>query len=277
MNKQAIWALALKDMKAVTSSVQIWLPMVIIPVVFCLLIPLGMVLGLRFYSLDALGDIQALVNTMEGLPAGPMRDSIMQWESLEQQLLFFMAVYIMTPLFLLIPLMVASIIAANSFVGEKEGRTLESLLFAPVDLVSLFIGKVLSAFLPAMLVTLGCAVLYSLTINIAGAPLMGRWILPQWNWLAMLFYVVPAMSLGAILFNVAVSARVKGFQEAYQMGVMVILPVFALFFGQVTGLLLFSIPIMLAVGTVVFAISWWAMTRLARSFDRNRLFSSQVR
>ncbi len=277
MNKQAIWALAVKDMRAVTSSVQIWLPMVILPVVFCLLMPLGLVLSLRFLSLDALGDIQALLQTMEDLPAGPMRASIMQWESLEQRLLYFTAVYIMTPLFLLIPMMVSSIIAANSFVGEKEGRTLESLLYTPIDLVSLFVGKVLSALLPAVIVTFGCAVLYSLTINLAGAPLMGRWILPQWNWIVMIVYVVPSLSLGAILVNVAISARVKGFQEAYQMGVMVILPVLALFVGQTTGVLLFSIPAMFVVGTLVLLISYWGVRRLARSFDRNRLFASQVR
>lgn len=277
MNKQAIWALAVKDMRAVTSSVQIWLPMVILPVVFCLLMPLGLVLSLRFLSLDALGDIQALLQTMEDLPAGPMRASIMQWESLEQRLLYFTAVYIMTPLFLLIPMMVSSIIAANSFVGEKEGRTLESLLYTPIDLVSLFVGKVLSALLPAVIVTFGCAVLYSLTINLAGAPLMGRWILPQWNWIVMIVYVVPSLSLGAILLNVAISARVKGFQEAYQMGVMVILPVLALFVGQTTGVLLFSIPAMFVVGTLVLLVSYWGVRRLARSFDRNRLFASQVR
>ena len=45
--------------------------------------------------------------------------------------------------------MISSVVAASSFVGEKERKTLESLLYTPIDIASLFWGKLLSAFIPA--------------------------------------------------------------------------------------------------------------------------------
>ena len=39
--------------------------------------------------------------------------------------------YLLAPLFLIVPLMVSAVLAADAFAGEKERRTLESLLHLP--------------------------------------------------------------------------------------------------------------------------------------------------
>ena len=277
MDKRTIWAIAAKDMRAIRSSVQIWLPMLIIPLVFCLLLPLGLTLGLRYAPLEAMGNIDSMVAMLENLPPGSLKERMLSWPEVEQTILYFTAVYMFAPLFLLIPLMVSSVVAANSFVGEKEAGTLESLLYSPIDLMSLFVGKVLSAFVPAMLLTLGSAVIYTIVINVSAYPLMGEFILPQWNWVLLLLWVTPAISLGAILINVVISARVKGFQEAYQLGGMVVLPIIAVFAGQMMGWVLFDTRILATLGLLIALLDWWGLRRIVASMDRTSLFASQVR
>ena len=39
--------------------------------------------------------------------------------------------YLLAPLFLIVPLMVSAVLAADAFAGEKERKTLESLLHLP--------------------------------------------------------------------------------------------------------------------------------------------------
>ena len=48
---------------------------------------------------------------------------------------------------------------------------MESLLFAPLDLPSLFGAKILAAFLPALLLTILCSLFYGIIVNVVAYPL----------------------------------------------------------------------------------------------------------
>ena len=49
--------------------------------------------------------------------------------------------YLIAPLFLILPLVLSCMIAAEAFVGEKERKTLEALLYTPATDAELFLGK----------------------------------------------------------------------------------------------------------------------------------------
>lgn len=211
------------------------------------------------------------------MPPGSIRDSILQWDEQNLQILYFFLVYLFAPFFLMIPVMISSVVAASSFVGEKERKTLESLLYTPIDIASLFWGKLLSAFIPAIGLTLISALGYMLVVNILGYDLFGQFIFPQANWLVLIFWVVPTVSLFAIFLNVYVSARVKGFQEAYQLGGLVILPIIALFVSQMAGIMFFSSLVLVALGFIMLVVDLFLVYKTTKDFDRNRLFMSQVK
>lgn len=276
MNRRAVWAIALKDIQAIRTNIQIWLPIVIIPTIFALVLPAGIILALTHWDIEAIGNVGVMLDTIEKLPSGALREALFGWETVEQQVAYFFLVYLFAPFFLLIPVMISSVVAANSFVGEKEGKTLESLLFTPLDMTSMFVGKLLSAFIPAQAVTVGCFILYSLVVNLVGLPLFGRAILPQLNWMALILWVVPAISLLAIFVNVYISARVKGFQEAYQLGGLMVLPILALIGGQIAGVLFLSVTVLFVIGLVVLLLDLVFIYWTGRHLDRNRLFESQV-
>lgn len=272
----AIKALAKKDLKSITSSVQIFLPIIIVPVIFCIIMPAILVLAARFTDIANTGNVSSLLKLLDKLPEGALKLKLESFPDINQKFLFLFINYFFAPLFLLIPIMAASLVAANSFAGEKERRTLESLLFSPVDIFSLFIGKVLAAFLLAMFLAFGSFLFFGLTVNILAYPIYNALIFPQSNWWVLVFWVTPTFSLLTILFNVAVSAKVKGFQEANQMSVFIILPILALVVSQATGALLVDSRILWFIGLFALLISAFALWRMVGHFDRNRLFESQI-
>ena len=48
MNKRAAKAIITKDIKAISSNIQLWLPMIVVPLFFSLVLPLVLVLPARF-------------------------------------------------------------------------------------------------------------------------------------------------------------------------------------------------------------------------------------
>lgn len=99
-----------KDIRSITSNKQIFAVLLIVPLVLTVVLPSVFVLVLT-QKPDAASDFQKLLD--------------------------------MPPFFLIVPIMASSVMAASSFVGEKEKHTLETLLYSPLSLRQLFQSKVL--------------------------------------------------------------------------------------------------------------------------------------
>ncbi len=96
-----------------------------------------------------------------------------------------MLAYLFLPFFLLIPAMASSVIASDSFAGEKERKTIEGLLATPLSDAELMLGKILVAFVPSMIVTLASFAAYTVIVDSLGFGLFGRLILPTINWVLL--------------------------------------------------------------------------------------------
>jgi fatty-acid desaturase len=79
---------------------------------------------------------------------------------------------------------------------------------------------------------------------------------------------VAALAIGAL---VHVSARVRGFQEAYQLGGLVVLPVVVLLLGQVTGVLYLDLAAVVVIAGIVWLLAAGTLSIGYRSFRRERL------
>jgi ABC-2 type transport system permease protein len=167
-------------------------------------------------------------------------------------------------------------IALHSFVGEKEKRTMETLLFSPITVKELFIGKVLSAFIPSIIITWVSFFLFGIITVSLTFNMFGYFIFPNANWLILMLWVVPMITILTILVNVFVSARAKGFQEAQQLGGILILPIMGLFIGQATGFLVIK-PILLAlIGVIILMLNFILLKVMTKYNDRNTLFEKQI-
>lgn len=276
MNKRLIWLIASKDIKAITSSVQVWLGLILLPVIFSVILPLAFILAIKYLPLTSPEFTDLVDNILKGLQETKAGEFISSLPSMKHQIIFVVINYMFGSIFLLIPTLNAMMIALHSFVGEKERRTMETLLFSPITVKDLFLGKVLSAFFPAIGITLISFVLFgTITISLT-YNMFGFLIFPNTNWLILILWVVPMITIMTILVNVFVSARAKGFQEAQQMGGLLILPIMGLFVGQATGFLVMNPVVLSLIGFILLIINLVLLKLMTKYNDRNRLFEQQI-
>ncbi|QOS77462.1 ABC transporter permease subunit [Paenibacillus sp. JNUCC31] len=275
-NRQAIRALVRKDIQAITASVQLWLPMLIVPLIIGIIMPAVLLWTASRMELRSLGNMSFLLDTLDTLTHSGQIPRLVSMPTDNHRIVYYLGLYMFAPLFLIIPVMASSILTANSFAGEKERKTLEGLLFTPMSMETLFKGKVLAALIPSLLLSWTTFIIYGIIANILMYPMFGKWMFPNLNWIILVLWVVPACSLVVILFNVLISAKVRGFQEAYQLGGLVVIPLLALIAGQASGMLLISPFMLLLIGAVLLLISF-ALLRLVTLWNsRQQLAESQI-
>ncbi|OMF56472.1 ABC transporter permease subunit [Paenibacillus sp. FSL R5-0766] len=275
-NRQAIRALVRKDIRSVTASVQLWLPMLIVPLIIGIIMPSALLWAASRMELRSVGNISFLLESLDALTHGGQIPQLASMPTDNHRIVYYLAMYMFAPLFLIIPVMASSILTANSFAGEKERKTLEGLLFTPISMSTLFKGKVLAALIPSILLSWVTFLIYGIIANILMYPMFGTLMFPNLNWIILVVWVVPACSLMVILLNVLISAKVRGFQEAYQLGGLIVLPLIALVAGQASGMLLIGPWILLMIGAVLLLISL-VLLRLVTSWNsRQQLAESQI-
>jgi ABC-2 type transport system permease protein len=179
--------------------------------------------------------------------------------------------HLVAPLFLIVPLMVSAVLAGDSFAGEKERRTMETLLHLPVRARDLYIAKLLAGFLPSVGVAWIGFALFCVVSTISTWPVMGRAFLPTWLWAIVILWIAPAVAAVGLGIMVRVSARVRNTPEAQQLGGAVVLPLVVLAVGQATYLLLWPPVVALTVGAVLWAMAIWLNVRGAQAFTRERM------
>lgn len=259
----AVRGVVAKDLRAVTRSKSVIIPMLAVPVLLMVLLPGA--IGLAARATPGV-QVDRFLSDVPGDLARPILDL-----PVEEQLIVLVNGYLLAPLFLIVPLMVSAVLAADAFAGEKERRTLESLLHSPIRDRDLFLAKFLSAFLPAVAVSWLGFLAFVVVANGVAWPVMHRIFVPTQLWGVMILWVAPAVATLGLAVMVRVSARTHTAQEANQLGGAVILPLIFLAVGQSTGLLLVTLPIALAVGAVIWVIALLLLRGGVRRFTRDAL------
>jgi len=188
-----------------------------------------------------------------------------------QMMVVYLLVYMMAALYLLLPRFVAIGFAADSFAGEKERKTLEALLYTPTTDWELLLGKLLSAWLPALGVAWGGFLLYTVMANLAAWPVMGRLFFPTTMWVILAVWVAPAVAGLGVGAMVLISSRARTYQEAYQLGGMVAMLIVGLLVLQVSGVMVFSAWLVALLGLLFWAIDAALLWFGRRGFRRSKL------
>jgi len=137
-------------------------------------------------------------------------------------------------LWLIFPVSIPSVLAANSIVGEKEANTLEPLLATPIRTWELLLGKALASVFPALLLTwLPFLVLVLTAYRLAPASVLHATLLSA-PWLVGIFLLAPTLTLLTVMFLVIVSAWATEVRTANQLGAVLIAPLVAMIVIQVT-------------------------------------------
>ncbi len=168
-------------------------------------------------------------------------------------------------LYLLLPIILPSVIAAYSIVGEKTSHTLEPLLATPVHVWELLVGKSLIALLPSLIATWLCGAVFIITTAFFALSRQVFWAVVSPAWLVVLLLWTPLLALIAIAVMVAISSRVNDPRTAQQVSAWAVIPFLALFYGQLFGLIVLGITFALLVSLVLVllvVLTFWIATRL---------------
>ncbi len=136
MTLEPILILGVRDIRTALKNRSVSIPMIVVPVVILVIMPVVLLRSLiGAGGEDMLSDLQPL---LEGLPPSAVYLAELP---LTEAGIILITHYILAPLFLVIPLMVASVLGAESFAGEKERGTLEALLYTPLSRIQLLAWK----------------------------------------------------------------------------------------------------------------------------------------
>ena len=175
-------------------------------------------------------------------------------------------------LLLLSPIGGSMAIAAYSVIGEKQARTLEPLLATPITTAELLAAKAAGALLPAFALSVAALLLYVGLIALFGEPGVAAAVAGP-RTLVLVFVLGPLAGLAALLLAVCVSSRVNDARSAQQIGVLIILPVIALFITQLRGDLTLTVAGVLAIAAVLVVVDMALLALGVAIFERESILT----
>ena len=116
------------------------------------------------------------------------------------------------------PVTVALVLALESFVGEKERRSIESLLSSPLSDFQLYFGKLLAALIPSLMASYLGMALYLIWVYFQGI-----WF-PTGGLLVQIFALATTNCLLMVSGAVVVSSQTTSMRAANLLAVFIILP-----------------------------------------------------
>ena len=239
MNFQRILTVIDKEWAEVFKNRLVLFTVAFLPIVFTVL-PLGALAGTRSAGGSNPGDLPPQFLAMCGGLAGA---DCLQYFILNEFMILFM----------IMPLIIPISIASYSIVGEKTTRSLEPLLASPISTGELLLAKGLAATIPAVLATWAGFIIFVVLAPLCGAS--GAVVRQLLNpvWFVAIFVIGPLIAILAVNFAILVSSRVTDPRVAEQISAVIIVPLLAVLFGQIAGLIVLNLTFML-VGVVVLAL-----------------------
>jgi ABC-2 type transport system permease protein len=173
-------------------------------------------------------------------------------------------------LILMVPVVGSMAIAAHAVIGEKLARTLEPLLATPISTAELLIAKAMTPLVFGVVLMWITLAAYIALIGVSAEP--GVWQTMVGPRMLVLFFLVgPLITVTALMLAVVISSRVNDPRSAQQLGALVVMPVTAVFVGQLIGQFLVTLPAILQAGLVLVVINLVLGMVGVRLFDRERI------
>jgi ABC-2 type transport system permease protein len=257
-----ILAMLVKELDEVRRS-RLILTTMIVPTILYVALPIFLLRSGVLSGMSGLGagEVEALQRSNPALRGLSPTDAL-QILIIDQ----IMVLYMQAPLF--IPLTIAS----YSIIGEKQLRTLESLLATPIRTWELLVAKSVAAAVPGVLVSWVSYAAFALIARLSVSAVVLRTVVGP-TWLLAFLLVVPLFALLAVGTGVIASSRTNDPRAAQQLGAVIILPIAALLFAQVFGFIQLDVRyvLLLAVGVALADIGLlWLAVRL---FDRETILT----
>lgn len=267
MNWHRAWAVTRTDLQQLAKSRDYWLPMALLAGLFFVVVP---VVALNVIASAQGSDaIEQIGTVLQSLPISIQNN--IQGDSPEVRAAFAIAVYLLAPIAIIVPLTIAAAVGSNTIVGERERGTGEFLAHSPITERELYAGKLLAALIPGYASTLVGFGVYSVLVNLIVGPKLGGWFFPTAGWWVLILWVVPPFIAIALSLIVRISARVQSAAAAQQAASLVSLPVIVVSYAVASGLIYDPLRSGLATGALAWLAAYILVITGAKSLRRETL------
>jgi ABC-2 type transport system permease protein len=172
---------------------------------------------------------------------------------------------------LMITIIVGMSIATFSIIGEKHNRSLEPLLATPVKTWELLVGKVLTAAVPAVIMTWLCSLLYMAGLYAYNAELFP--LIVDYTWILILGFITPAVALLSLGLGVIISSRSNDPRSAQNWGMFLVLPVLLIMVGPILGTFPIDTTSLLVIGFVFAGLTLAVFYFGVKVFNRDAILT----
>jgi len=250
-----------KDLREIFASRSIWLPMIALPLAGSILLPLIMLLAAR-HGFTGLATLEILLKQ-----APPD----VRLATASQKLLFIGLNRVVPMIFLFIPILTTCNLGSVSLAGERQGKTLETLLYSPLGIRHLYLAKLAGTFAVAYAITLVCFLCFAVTASAGTWFRYGFSYLAFPQWLALILWLCPIVISLALGVIVSISARASSVQSAMQLSSLMVVPIFFLLLSQTAGSLALGPSRIFGLGAALLAAGAIVLWRVLAGLDVERL------
>ncbi|MGZ4683498.1 MAG: ABC transporter permease subunit [Acidimicrobiales bacterium] len=270
MNYQRMFTVMRTDLKQLRQSKDFWLPMTLLGGIFFLVVPAILLSVIN--SVGNVGAVQQVSQALQLLPQSAQA-AVPQAASAGTKVSYVLAVYLLAPIAVIVPLTISTAVGSSSIVGERERGTGEFLAHSPAGVHEIYLGKLIASLIPGYLTTVVGFGLYSLMVNLIVGPDAGGWFFPTPSWWLLILWVLPPFLLIALSMVLRLSARVKSTAAAQQAAGLITFPLILIAYAQSTGALFggAAVPLSIVMGAVAWAIGIALLVSGMRSLTRARL------
>ena len=234
---------------------------------FFVVAPTALLLALT--RLENTATAAQVAESLDILPA-PARESLRGDTDIARSS-YALAVYLLAPVAVVVPLTISTAIGAATLVGERERGTGEFLAHSPASIGEIYLGKLLASIVPGYLTALVGFGLYSLIVNLIVGPDVGGWFFPTGPWWLLVMWVVPPFLAFTLSVIVRLSGRVSSTAAAQQAAGLVSLPLILVAYTQATGTVVASTRQAMLVGAIAWLLAGASLLSGMRGLTRARL------
>lgn len=262
-----IMAMAGADLRRLFKSKDYWIPLILMAGLFFVVIP--------FFSLSMIGSLEntQFVDQVTQI-VGQLPDSVSRavaGETPTARASYVVAVFLLAPIAIIVPLTISAAVGSNAIVGERERGTGEFLAHSPLKTSEIYLGKLIASLVPGYLATFVGFSLYAVIVNLTVGPALGGWFFPTRGWLILIVWVIPPFIAIALSLILRLSARVRSAAAAQQASSLVTLPIIIVSYAVAAGVVASPGASGLWIGAIAWVVAGLLIARGAKTLKRDRL------
>jgi ABC-2 type transport system permease protein len=254
-----------KELKESLRSKEVILIITLMPLMFAVIMPLCIPLVNLTIPTDTFTE-----DDFDSFP--PL---VPYWDELDAKgrfLIFFTMIFFES--FLLLPMILPMAIAADSIAGERERKTIESLIASPLSTEEIVLGKLMTTMIPSVLITWFSGLIFMLIADLSLYGEIGRLVFPNMMSAVLLFGLSPFLTLITTQTMIVVSTRASGMREAQQLGSLVVIPLYMFILGETAILVLLKAYWTAVTSAILLLITIFLLLVNLKVFDREYMIAT---